>query len=126
MARRKPYQEPKMAILTIEKMRNGILRLEKLIKDIEAFNPQIIQKRWSTEVKALEANIDGVLTSVFGHDTVEYKRYSAAVKLDNGPVTMRVTPFGGSPHYDDVREPICERRQGPICPTLTPGYRLVT
>ncbi len=104
MTRRTPYPEPRMAVLTIETMKHGIVRLEKLIKEIEAFDPQIIQKRWSTEVKALETNIEGVLTSVFGHDTVEYNRYKNAMSLDNGPVTMRVTPFGGSGQYDDARE----------------------
>ncbi len=107
MARRTAQQEPKTAVLTIEKMKHGIVRLEKLIKEIEAFDPQIIQKRWSNEVKALETNIEGVLTSVFGHDTVECNRYKGAVRLDQGPVIAK--PFwigagGGPTHHDDAHE----------------------
>ena len=108
MARRTTYQEPKMAVLTMEKMRYGIVRLEKLIEEIQAFDPQTVQKRWSNEVKALEINIEGVLTSVFGHGTVEYNTYKRASELDNGPVTVRMAPGwggrGGSGYHDDALE----------------------
>ena len=98
-----------MAVLTVEKMRHGIVRLEKLIKEIEAFDPQIIQKRWSTEVKALETNIEGVLTSVFGHRTVEYNRYIDAANLDKGPIRARIESSwigsrAGSGHHDNTHE----------------------
>ncbi|MGO9692117.1 MAG: TIR domain-containing protein [Syntrophobacteraceae bacterium] len=108
MARRTTYREPKMAVLTMEKMQYGIVRLEKLIEEIQAFDPQTVQKRWSNEVKALEINIEGVLSSVFGHGTVEYNRYKRAAELDNGPVTVRMAPDwggrGGSGYHDDTLE----------------------
>jgi predicted nucleotide-binding protein len=91
-------------------MEHGIFRLEKLIKEIEAFDPQSIQKRWSTEVKVLETNIEGTLSSIFGHNTIEYVRYINAARLDNGPVTMRVSSSwieargGGHGRYDDAHE----------------------
>ncbi|BDT74131.1 hypothetical protein os4_36840 (plasmid) [Comamonadaceae bacterium OS-4] len=79
---------PAQANLTVEQMRKGILRLEKLIGEIEAFDETELTKRWGPEQKALEATIAGALTSVFGHETVEYRRYSRAKNLDHGSVSM--------------------------------------
>jgi len=75
-------------------MRKGISRLERVIEEIEVFDATQLTKRWSAEQKALEATIEGTLTSVFGHETVEYRRYSRATSLDHGGVTMS---FGGAP-----------------------------
>lgn len=100
MASRKPPPPPVQAKLTVEQMRKGIARLERTITDIEAFDPTKLSKRWGPEQKALEATIEGSLTSVFGHDTVEYRRYSGATNLDNGPVMMS---YGDSP-YESGRE----------------------
>lgn len=69
-------------------MSRGITRLERVIAEIEAFDSTKLTKRWGPEQKALEATIDGALTSVFGHDTVEYRRYRRAAGLDHGPVYM--------------------------------------
>ncbi len=87
MATRKP-PPPAQANLTVEQMRKGIARLEKLIGEIEAFDATELTKRWGPEQKALEATIEGTLTSVFGHETVEYRRYSRATHLDHGGVSM--------------------------------------
>lgn len=89
MASRKPTS-PAHASLTPDQMTKGIARLERLIKHIEAFDLSQLAKRWSPEQKALESIIDGDLSSVFGHGTVEYRRYSSATHLDNGPVTLAV------------------------------------
>ena len=56
--------------------------------------------RWSPEQKALEATIKGTLTSVLGHETVEFRRYARATSLDHGSVSMRID--GGS--RDDSHE----------------------
>lgn len=65
MATRKP-PPPAQANLTVEQMRKGIARLEKLIGEIEAFDATELTKRWGPEQKALEATIEGTLTSVLG------------------------------------------------------------
>lgn len=96
MATRKPPSPPASvhANLTIEQMRRGAARIERLINEIEAFDATKLPKRWSAEQTALEATIEGTLTSVFGHQTVEYRRYSRATKLDHGGIYMNLG--GGS------------------------------
>lgn len=94
MATRKPPPTPAQANLSIDQMRKGVVRLERLIGEIQAFDETGLTKRWSSEQTALETNIEGTLASVFGHDTVEFRRYSRATRLDHGSVTMS---FGGGP-----------------------------
>ncbi|WP_256078354.1 TIR domain-containing protein [Massilia sp. YIM B04103] len=88
MASRKPPQQPVHASLNAAQMQKGISRLEKIISEIDAFDVNAISKRWGSEQKALETHIEGALSSIFGHDTVEYRRYADATSLDNGPVQM--------------------------------------
>lgn len=95
MATRKPPPPPAHANLTVDQMRKGIARLERVIGEIEAFDATQLTKRWSPEQSALEATIEGALTSVFGHDTVEFRRYAQATRLDDGPVSV---VFRGGPH----------------------------
>jgi predicted nucleotide-binding protein len=92
MATRKPPPPPARANMTVEQMLKGITRLERLIGEIDAFDATKLTKRWSPEQTTLETTIEGTLTSVFGHQTVEYRRYAQATKLDHGAVTMS---FGG-------------------------------
>lgn len=99
MPSRKPPQQPAQATLTGDQMRKGIARLGRVIDEIKAFDHNALTKRWGPEQKALEATIEGALASVFGHDTVEYRRYLRASTLDHGPVIMS---YGG--HRDDSHE----------------------
>jgi predicted nucleotide-binding protein len=75
-------------------MGRGIERIRRRIAELVAFDPQSVQKRRPPEVTALQNAIDEALTTAFGHNTVEYRRYVGAARLDNGPMTMR-TEFGG-------------------------------
>lgn len=90
MATRKAPPAAVQANLSTEQMRKGLLRLERLITEIEGFDASQLTKRWSSEQNALEANIEGTLTSVFGHQTVEFRRYARATRLDHGSVSMRL------------------------------------
>src|SRR5450830_179259 len=56
------------------------------------------QANLSVEQTALETQIKGTLTSVFGHDTVEYRHYAHATQLDHGSIYMSL---GG--HVDSGR-----------------------
>jgi len=79
---------PEHTNLSPDQMKKGIARLQRVVKEIEAFDPKSITKRWSVEQKAVEATIEGALSSVFGHNTVEYRRYQRAASLDHGSVSM--------------------------------------
>jgi predicted nucleotide-binding protein len=85
-------------------MRRRIERLRKCIEDLEAFDPQSVQKRDGVpEVMALERAIDGALEAAFGHRTPAYNRFRVAAQLDHGPRTMRISPDwggGGIRSYD--------------------------
>src|SRR5580658_7116273 len=87
--RRKP-PKPKAPILTAEQKRRRIERLKKCIRDLQAFDPQQVQKRFGVpEVFALEAAIDKALASAFGQGTPAYMRYNRAATLDHGPLITK-------------------------------------
>ncbi|MGV8865584.1 MAG: TIR domain-containing protein [Janthinobacterium svalbardensis] len=88
MATRKAPPPPAQANLTPEQMRKGVLRLNRLIEDIESFDETTLTKRWAPELRSLETTIEGAMASVFGHQTVEYRRYADATQLDHGPVSI--------------------------------------
>ena len=88
MVRRTTPLEPQRAILTGDQMKRGIIRLQKRLDDLEAFDPNLVQERWAPEVKALQTAIDETLTAVFGYKTVEYNRYQRATVLDHGPLRI--------------------------------------
>jgi predicted nucleotide-binding protein len=94
MATRKPPQQPLQANLTLDRMRKGVTRLERLIAEIQAFDVAKLTKRWSPEQTALETTIEGTLASVFGHNTVEYQRYHTG-SLDHGGIVMELG-YGGA------------------------------
>lgn len=79
-----PLLPPQAANLPVDQMRRGIDRLNRRITDLEAFDPQSVQKRWPPEVTALQSAIDEALTLAFGYQTIEYNRYKAATHLDTG------------------------------------------
>jgi predicted nucleotide-binding protein len=88
MAARKPPTPPVQANLTADQMRKGITRLERVIAKIEAFDVAKVTKRFGPDQTSLEKTIEGDLVSIFGHDTVEYRRYCDAISLDHGGIVM--------------------------------------
>src|SRR5258708_25433114 len=88
MARKPKNAPPHSANLTPTQMRQGIERIKMRIADLEQFDPAKINRRWAHETQATEAAIDETLSRVFGHNSVEYNRYSGAASLDTGPVIM--------------------------------------
>jgi len=84
--RRTVPPQPQPANLSIEQMKVGITRLNRRIAELEAFDPNSVQQRHDSGVKALQTSIEESLSSVFGHGTVEYNRYRRAAMFDWGPV----------------------------------------
>ena len=110
MATRKttPPPPPQSVHLSVDQMVRGAQRIERLIGDIEAFDVITLTKRFGPEVQALETRIEGVLESVFGHDTVLYKRYAPAKRLDTGTIQVRSSWIeargGGYGMHDELGE----------------------
>lgn len=113
MARRPAPPKPEVPILTAEQKRRRIERLQKCIQELEAFDPQKVQKRYrEPEVMRLEAAIDEALSAAFGHKTPAYERYSDAANLDHGPHALRMGPaFGRGPQIDYDAQEAHEARQ---------------
>lgn len=63
-------------------MRQGIIRLNKRIADVAAFDVSVLVASGNPRLQALEKSIEATLSSVFGANTVEYNRYSEATSLD--------------------------------------------
>src|SRR5262245_11931101 len=96
MARKSKTDLPQSAGLTPQQMRQGIERIRMRIADLEKFEPEKVNRRWAPETKALETAIAETLSRVFGHGTVEYRRYGDAASLDRGPLILN--------HEDTPRE----------------------
>jgi hypothetical protein len=103
MARR-PHPPPEPPVLTVEQKRRRIGRLQTCIQNLQAFEPQKVQKRYQVpEVMALEAAIDEALSAAFGDNTPGYNRYGGAASLDPGPHVLRMGgEWGGPSNYDAV------------------------
>jgi hypothetical protein len=110
---RRPSKPPKpqAPVLTVQQKRRRIERLKNCIRDLQAFDPQKVQKRFGVpEVFALEAAIDKALTSAFGHGTSLYMRFNRAATLDHGPLITNA-PVRGTVAPPDSREPVSQDAQ---------------
>lgn len=109
MARRPQQpQKPERPYHDVEQKRLDIDRLGRRIRDLEAFEPSKVQKRWSPEVEALQTSIDETLSAVFGHGTVEYDRYQQAASLDNGPVVLSMGNHNELREAHEARQYVAE------------------
>jgi predicted nucleotide-binding protein len=107
LATRRSAPPPQSPILTADQLRRRIDRLQKCIEELEAFDPEKVQKRYrEPEVMRLEAAVDEALAAAFGHSTPAYNRYRSAPKLDHGPHVVRMgSAFGRGPQIDyDAQE----------------------
>jgi predicted nucleotide-binding protein len=84
--------QPKPADITPEKMRIAIPRLEMRIAELRAFDPETVSDRYEARIGALERAIDEVLVGIFGPDTVDYRRYNSAKRLDRAGHFVGYTP----------------------------------
>lgn len=109
MTRKKPPPTPQRAHLSVDQMEQGVERIERLISEVDAFDANTITKRFGPEVNALETRIEGVLESVFGHGTVQYRRYAPAKSLDAGALRVQASNWigargGGYRGHDELAE----------------------
>jgi hypothetical protein len=98
---RSPSQQPQRPVLTLDQKLKVIGRLQKRIMELEDFDPSSVLKRFgSPEVAALEAAISETLAAAFGQGTAEYRRYSRAADLDQGPISV-ITSFNQGRRPED-------------------------
>ena len=64
-----------LANLSAEQMRSALPKLQRRIRDLEEFNPDSITQRGDPRLTALEKKLEDTVADVFGHDTIEYKRF---------------------------------------------------
>jgi len=75
------------ANLTPDEMRSAIPKLERRIRDLEAFDPRSLQKRNDPRIEALENKLSDTIAEVFGHDTLECHRFAPS-SLDGAGYNM--------------------------------------
>jgi uncharacterized protein (TIGR02391 family) len=85
--------DPRPAQLSLGEVRAAIPKLERRLAEVEALEPQSIQGRPDPTFRAVEDKIDTTLVEVFGHDTLDYGRFSVG-SLYKGAVYMGGTPIG--------------------------------
>jgi predicted nucleotide-binding protein len=88
MARRTVTPEYHPANLNSDQIRRAIPRIERRIQDLEQFDPSQLQERGAPEVRALELSIEQTLEDIFGHQSLEFKRFRSAASFDGGPISM--------------------------------------
>jgi predicted nucleotide-binding protein len=88
---------------TVDEKRHDIVRLQRRIAEVDAFDPSQATKRFSDPaVTALQTSIASTLTAIFGHRTAEYNRYAAATSFDHGSISMGGT--WGREYRDEAAE----------------------
>src|SRR5690242_7236179 len=82
-----------MARPEIVVMRAAMAKLRRRVADLEAFDPNRVEKREDPGVETLSKAIDSTLVEVFGADTPEYQRYCGAKVIDTAPFLLNGTPI---------------------------------
>ncbi len=101
-SKRTPPTKPERPQHSAQEKLRDIDALERRIKDLNAFDPGSINKRFTDHrVEVLQTAIDETLSEVFGNGTDDYQRYVAAARLDSGPVHM-VTDW--APNSNEIGE----------------------
>jgi hypothetical protein len=105
MARRPSQPPPQSPVLTPDQTRRRIEALQRCIEELQAFDPQQVQKRYKvTEVVALETSISDALGAAFGHGTPRFNLYKDAAKLDQGPRSVGPLYIGAGPRPNYAAE----------------------
>lgn len=93
--------EPQRPEQSVAQKKQLIKRLELRIKELNEFDAANAVQRGSPEQRALETAIGDTLSAVFGHETVEYRRFHSAAILHNGPY---YADLGFGARRDEVAE----------------------
>jgi hypothetical protein len=97
---RKASVPPSPAQLTPQQVRASIPKLERRAAELRALDvDRLTETTYVDVLEDLRRRIDDTLVEIYGHDTIDYRRYAIG-GLDDTPIIM----FGG-PTYIDQRRP---------------------
>ena len=96
---KKPTQSSPDRRITPRDAQAGIARLDRLIADLQQFDPAAMTVKYGPQVEALKVRIDDTLSAIFGHGTPRYERYSGASDLDQTRYSV-----GGDVSLDEYRD----------------------
>lgn len=68
-------EPPQSRALPAEDLRKAVSKIERRIADLESFDVHTITEQFDAKAKALEDKINTTIADIFGHGTVEYKKY---------------------------------------------------
>jgi predicted nucleotide-binding protein len=88
----RPTSPPQAPQRSATQMRTQISRIQRVIGDLQDFDPETIQDRSDVRIISLEVSIDQVLTDAFGSGP-ERQLYVGAANLDRAPLVMGGTPL---------------------------------
>lgn len=80
-------------VLSIEDARAGIVRLNKRLEELNAFDADSMQEKYPPGLAALEAEVNRSLEKTFGERTSDYNRFAQAGQLTWSPSIV----LGGEP-----------------------------
>jgi uncharacterized protein (TIGR02391 family) len=96
MASKRPIPAvPRPANLTGAQMHQALPRLEKRLKELEAFTVNGTKDEVSATAKALHQKYDDTLIETFGNDTLEYQRFRTSGFYESSGVVV-MARYGGS------------------------------
>ena len=88
MAKRSSPSEPQPARLTPEQIRSGIPKLERRLKEFKEFDVgALTEANHADKVGDIQRRTEDTLTDVFGHNSVEYHRFSIGW-IDGTPLSI--------------------------------------
>ena len=72
---KKPYIKPESKKLSATDLKKAITSVGRRIDDLKKFDVNTITERFDAKTQALKDKVNSTLADIFGHDTVEYKKY---------------------------------------------------
>jgi len=88
MVKRTPAPTPKPAQLTPQQIRAAVPKLERRVSELKGLNINALTETdYADKLDDLQRRIDDTLVDIFGHDTVDYRRYSIG-PIDESPLSM--------------------------------------
>lgn len=83
-----------MANLSVQQKSEAIAKIDRRLAELRAFDPETVADRADPRIRALEGKLETLLVSIFGPETLEYRRYHSQVTdLDTAGYNIYGTPL---------------------------------